>query len=77
MPKRKRAIEVEPRDDGRWARQKQGTARAGSLHDTKAQAERAARTQAKREHTELIVKTRDGRIERRDSFGNDPYPPKG
>ncbi|MDQ1425404.1 MAG: hypothetical protein QOD72_2902 [Acidimicrobiaceae bacterium] len=65
-------IVVEPRPDGRWARQKNGTTRAASLHNTQAAAEEAARAQAKREHTELVVKGRDGRIQRRNSFGNDP-----
>jgi hypothetical protein len=71
MPK-KQAIVVEPRPDGRWARQKNGTKRAASLHNTQAQAERAARKQAKREKTELVIKGENGRIQRRDSFGNDP-----
>ena len=64
-------IVVEPRPDGRWARQKYGTTRAASLHDTQAAAENAARAQARRERTELVVKGRDGRIERRDSSGHD------
>jgi hypothetical protein len=72
MQRGKPEIVVEPRADGRWARQKNGTSRAASLHDTQAAAEQAARAQAKREHTELVVKGRDGRIQRRDSFGNDP-----
>lgn len=69
---RKPAIEVEPRDGGRWAVQKQGTQRAASVHDRKADAEAKARAQAKREKTELIVKGKDGKIQRRDSHGNDP-----
>jgi hypothetical protein len=72
MQRGKPEIVVEPRADGRWARQKNGSSRAASLHDTQAAAERAARAQAKREHTELVVKGSDGRIQRRDSFGNDP-----
>jgi hypothetical protein len=72
MQRGKPHIVVEPRPDGSWARQKNGTSRAGSLHSTQAAAERAARAQAKREGTELIVKGRDGRIQRRDSFGGDP-----
>lgn len=67
----KPAIEVEPRPDG-WARQKQGTSRAASLHATKAEAVGAARAQAKREGAELIIKGRDGQIQKRDSHGNDP-----
>jgi len=72
MQNGKAQIVVEPRPDGRWARQKNGTSRAASLHDTQAAAEQAARAQAKRERTELVIKGRDGRIQRRDSFGNDP-----
>jgi hypothetical protein len=73
MPQRGRPqIVVEPRPNGQWARQKNGTQRAASLHETQAAAEAAARAQAKREHTELVIKGRDGRIQRRDSYGNDP-----
>ena len=72
MQRGKPQIVVEPRPDGRWARQKNGTQRAASLHDTQAAAESAARLQAQRERTELVVKGRDGTIQRRDSFGSDP-----
>jgi hypothetical protein len=65
-------IVVEPRPDGRWACQKDGTRRAASLHDTQAAAVNAARAQAKRERAELVVKGKDGRIERRHIYGNDP-----
>jgi hypothetical protein len=74
---KKQHIVVEPRPDGRWARQKNGTTRAASLHDTQREAERAARAQARREHAELVVKGRDGQIQRRDSFGPDPRSSKG
>lgn len=77
MPNKKPHIVVEPRPDGQWARQKNGTKRAASLHDTKAAAEQAARAQARRERTELVVKGRDGKIQRRDSYGNDPPSRKG
>lgn len=77
MPNRREHIVVEPRPDGRWARQKNGSTRAASLHDTQAAAEKAARAQAKREHTELVVKGLDGTIQRRDSYGPDPRSSKG
>jgi len=63
---------AQPRPDGRWARQRNGTSRAASLHDTQAEAEEAARAQAKRMKTELVIKGRDGQIQRRDSYGGDP-----
>jgi Uncharacterized protein conserved in bacteria (DUF2188) len=65
-------IVVEPRRDGRWARQRNGTTRAASLHDRQAEAEAAARAQAERMHAELVVNGADGRILRRDSHGRDP-----
>jgi hypothetical protein len=64
-------VAVEPRPDGRWAVQRDGTKRASSLHNTQRQAETAARAIAKREELELVVKGRDGVIQRRDSFGSD------
>jgi hypothetical protein len=77
MPISRPNIVVEPRPDGRWARQKNGTSRAASLHDTQAAAEKTARAQAKRERAELVVKGRDGKIQRRDSYGNDRRDRKG
>lgn len=77
VKKGKPAIEVEPRPTGEWARQKQGTTRAASLHTTQAAAVKAATAQAKREKTELIIKGENGRIRERNSYGNDPRRSKG
>jgi len=71
MPAERPHIVVEPRPDGRWARQKNGTSRAASLHETQAEAETAARRQARREGAELVIEGRDGKILRRDSHGRD------
>jgi hypothetical protein len=65
------AIEVEPRPGGRWAVQKQGTARASKVVDRKTDAVTSARAQARREGAELIVKDQHGRIQSRDSHGRD------
>lgn len=35
-----------------------------------------AKELAKRQQSELIVQKRDGKIQSKDSFGNDPCPPK-
>ena len=40
-------------------------------------AERIARTIAREFGTELLIDNRQGQIRRRDSHGNDPFPPKG
>jgi hypothetical protein len=70
---------VSRRDDGSWANKKDGASRAGSLHDTQAEAIRAAREML--ESTgggELKVKGEDGRIRSKDTIppGNDPFPPR-
>jgi hypothetical protein len=70
-------IVVEPRPDGTWARQKNGTTRAASLHATQAEAIKVATAQAKREKLEVVVKGKDGTIQSRNSYGNDPVRTKG
>jgi hypothetical protein len=49
----------------------------GSTHDTQAQATEAARNTAIREGGEVIIHRPDGRIRDSNSYGNDPFPPKG
>lgn len=65
-------IFVEPRPDGRWAVKKGGTQRASRVMDRKDDAVSRAREQARRQRAELVVMGSDGRIQRKDSFGNDP-----
>jgi hypothetical protein len=76
MP-RKPHITIEPRDDGRWAVQKDSTTRASRVFDRKSDAEARGRAQAKREGAELVIKGADGRIQRRDSHGADDPRKKG
>ena len=76
MPTR-HAIAVEPRPDGRWAVQKDGTSRASRLFDRKADAVDRARSQARRERTELVVKDEAGRIQSKSSHGHDPRSIRG
>jgi hypothetical protein len=70
-------VVVEPRPDGQWAVQRDRGQRASSVNDTQAQAERKARTIAQNQGAELVVKGRDGRIQRKDSHGRDPRSSKG
>jgi len=71
----KRNIHVVPHQGG-WAAQKEGAERASFVGYTKAEVEARARAQARAEHTELFIHGRNGRIQDRDSYGNDPCPPK-
>ena len=67
---------VYPRPDGTWANQRQGAKRAAGVHRTQKEAAEQARAQAKRDRGELTIMGRDGKIRSKDSYGNDPNPPK-
>lgn len=71
----KKDIHVVPHKDG-WATKKEGATRAGSVHDTKNDALKQGRDQAKREKVELVIHRKDGVIQDSDSYGKDPAPPK-
>lgn len=60
-----------------WAARREGAGRVGSVHSTQAQAEAAARATAVRERGEVIIHRPDGRIRDANSYGSDPFPPKG
>lgn len=45
--------------------------------DRKDDAEARARKISQNQGSELVIHGRDGKIQRSDSHGNDPYPPKG
>jgi hypothetical protein len=67
---------VVQREDG-WAVRGEGNSRDTTLHSTQAKAAQAARDIARNQQSEVLIHGRDGRIRERDSYGNDPYPPKG
>lgn len=69
-------IHVTHRQDGQWAVIGEGDSRASSLHDTQAQASEVARELAIRNQSELVIHDRENRIRDKDSFGNDPNPPR-
>ena len=74
---RKPAIHTTPAKSGGWTNQREGSSRALGTFSTKAEAQAAGRDAAKRDKTEHIVHTRDGRISARNSYGNDPASRKG
>ena len=53
-----------------------GNSKATKLFDIQAEAKKFGKDQARKNHSELLVHGKDGRIRSKDSFGNDPYPPK-
>ena len=60
-----------------WAVKAAGGKRSSSVHPTQAQAVDRATQTARSQGTELIVHGRDGRIREKNSYGNDPFPPRG
>lgn len=67
---------VVPHDEG-WAVKVPGNERASSVHDTQQEAIDVARERAISNRSEMFIHNRQGRIRERNSYGNDPHPPKG
>lgn len=60
----------------KWAVIGEGDSRASSLHETQREAIEAAREIAENNKSELVIHDRDNKIRDKDSFGNDPFPPR-
>lgn len=71
-----KGLHVTPRGE-RWAVRSAGAGRASRVVDTQKEAIEIARERAKREGGEMYVHGRDGRIRERNTYGKDPFPPKG
>ncbi|WP_093922960.1 DUF2188 domain-containing protein [Sulfitobacter brevis] len=67
---------VVPHKSG-WAVRGAGNGRASSVHGTQSEAISAARETAIRQGSEMLIHGENGRIRERNTYGNDPYPPKG
>ncbi len=67
---------VVPHDSG-WAVKGAGNSKATSVHSTQADAIQQAREIAQNQESEMLIHGQNGKIRGRNSYGNDPYPPKG
>lgn len=63
-------------NNGQWQVKRQGAEKATKNFETKKQAIDYARSIAIKQQSELVIHGRDGRIRDKDSYGNDPCPPK-
>ncbi len=72
---KKKDVHVVPHGD-QWAVKKTGNERASSLHDRQSEAWASGKDAARKEKSEAILHGEDGRIRERDSYGNDPNPPR-
>ncbi len=60
-----------------WAQRGEGNSRVTRTFDKQREAIDAARGTARREHSELLIQGENGQIRERNSYGDDPFPPKG
>ena len=60
-----------------WAVRGAGNERATSVHGTQREAISVARQAAIRQGSEMLIHGEDGRIRERNTYGRDPFPPKG
>jgi len=67
---------IVPHEDG-WAVKGAGNEKATSIHKTQREAIDAGRHIAKNQKSELLIHGENGKIRDKNSYGNDPYPPKG
>ena len=72
----KRPVIVGPSGDGRWTIKANGKTEPVSTHHKQSTAIDKAEKIAKEQKTELIIRGKDGQIRSKDSYGNDPVPPK-
>lgn len=60
-----------------WAVKGAGNEKATRVTHTQKDAIEIARGISKNQKSELLIHGKNGRIRERDSYGNDPFPPKG
>lgn len=62
---------------GGWAVKREGASRVSSTHTTQQQAWNEARRLARGAGGEAILQGSNGKIRAKNTYGNDPFPPKG
>lgn len=67
---------VVPKGD-QWAVKGEGNTKNTRITPTQREATEVARTIARNQQSELLIHGKNGQIREQDSYGNDPFPPKG
>jgi len=65
------------RSDNGWSVKRAGANRAAGVYNTQSEAIKHGTNIARNNKTELFIHGTNGRIRERNSYGNDPHPPKG
>lgn len=68
---------VTPHSKGGWQVKGAGNTKATARTTTQAEAISIAKSIAVNKKSELVIHGTDGRIREKNSYGNDPFPPKG
>jgi len=63
--------------EGGWAVKGAGNTKATSIHSTQYEAIEKAKKIAKNQRAETVIHGVNGKIREKNSYGNDPFPPKG
>ena len=68
---------ITPHPRGGWQVKGAGNSRATVRTNTQKQAIDVGRAIARNQQSELVIHRTNGQIRAKDSYGNDPFPPKG
>ncbi len=68
---------VTPRPDGDWQVKGEGNDKATAVTSTQKEAIKIAKDIAINQSSEVVIHGKNGKIRDKNSYGNDPYPPKG
>ena len=71
----KKSQHVVPHNNA-WTVRKSGSSKVTKTFKTQTGAIKFAKSIAKNQKTELLIHNRQGKIRSKDSYGNDPCPPK-
>jgi len=74
MPRKTHHVVPDPK--GGWSVRKGGSERASRHFDTKKDAVSWGRELSRKQKSEFVIHKKDGTIERKNSYGNDPLPPR-
>lgn len=65
------------RPDGHWQVKGEGNSKATAVTDTQREAIQIAIDIATNQRSEVVIHGQNGQIRQKNSYGNDPFPPKG
>ena len=63
--------------DKEWKVKRENSEKSIKNFNTQKEAVDFGRKLSKKDNAELVIHDKEGKIQRKDSHGNDPYPPKG